>query len=88
MNWAIPENIQTGGRGWVGLRIYFLENPPGIFHFLTLPLEIPDKTKLNPRIFHKIVLDPVELPRPKTKTPANSTLFFLGQPWKFHFIFN
>ena len=22
--------------------------PPGIFHFFTLPLEIPDKTKLNP----------------------------------------
>ena len=29
---------------------------PGMFHFLTLTLEIPDKTKLNPWIFHKIVL--------------------------------
>ena len=30
--------------------------PSGIFHFFTLPLQIPDKTKLNPWIFHKIVL--------------------------------
>ena len=40
------------------LRIYFFENPPGIFRFFTLPLEILDKTKLNPWIFHKIVSDP------------------------------
>ena len=73
-----------------GVRIYFCENSPGIFHFFTLPLEIPDKTKLNPWIFHKIVLDPLEIPRPKTKTPRNFTfsLFFLGHPWKFHFVFN
>ena len=64
-------------KGGVGLRIYFCENSPGIFHFFTLPLEIPDKTKLNPWIFHKIVLDPLEIPRPKTKTHGNSTLFFL-----------
>ena len=38
--------------------------------------------------FHKIVLDPLVVPRPKTKTPGNSTLFFLGDPWKFHFVFN
>ena len=58
------------------------------FIFLTLPLEIPDKTKLNPWIFHKIVLDPLEIPRPKSKTPGNSTLVFFGHPWKLHFIFN
>ena len=29
------------------------------FIFFTLSLEIPDKTKLNPWIFHKIVLDPL-----------------------------
>ena len=84
IQWAIPEKIQTRGE----LRIYFFENYPGIFHFFTLPLEIPDKTKLSPWIFHKIVLEPLEIPRPKTKTPGNSTLFFLGHPWKFHFIFN
>ena len=72
-----------------GLRTYFFENPPaGIFHFFTLPLEIPHKTKLHPWKIHKIVLDPLEIPRPKIKTPGNSTLFFLGHPWKFHFVFN
>ena len=41
LEWAIPKKIKTGG-----LRIYFCENCPGIFHFFTLSLEIPDKTKL------------------------------------------
>ena len=71
--WAIAEKIQTEG-----LRI---ENSPEIFHFFTLPQEIPDKTKakLSPQIFHRIALDPLEIPRPKTKqSPGTSTLFFLG----------
>ena len=91
---------QTEGGGCVAsiyiyplkLRIYFFENPPGIFHFFTLPLEILDKTKLNPWIFHKIVLDPLEIPRPKNKDPwkfhiyflvtlGNSTSFLIN-PWK------
>ena len=64
--WAIPEKIQTGGFE----DILFRKSPC---------LEIPDR-KLNPWIFHKIVLDTLEIPRPKTKTPGagNSTLFFLG----------
>ena len=78
---------QVRGRG-VGLKIFFCENSPGIFHFFTLPLEIPDKTKLNPWMFHKIVLDPLEISRPKTKIHGNSTLFFLGHPSKLHFVFN
>ena len=41
----------------------------------------------NPWIFNKIVLDSLEIPRPKTKTPGNST-FFLGDPLKKHFVFN
>ena len=64
----------------VGLKKYFFKISLGISHFFTLFLEIPDKTKLNIWIFHKIVLDPLENPRPKTKTPGNST------PWKFHFV--
>ena len=83
IKWAIPEKIQIGG-----LRIYFYENPPVIFHFLLYPVEIPDKTKLNPWIFHETVWDSLEISRPKRKTPRNSTLFFLGHPWKFHFVFN
>ena len=31
-----------------GLRTYLFENPPRIFRFFTLLLEIPDKTKLSP----------------------------------------
>ena len=31
-----------------GLRTYLFENPPIIFRFFTLLLEIPDKTKLSP----------------------------------------
>ena len=72
---------------------------PGIFHFFTLPLEIPDKTQLKPWIFRKIVLDLLEVPRPKTKTPGleilhyfflitlgNSTSFLIN-PCKFHMLF-
>ena len=63
------------------LRIYLFENSPGIFHFFTLSLEIPDKARLNSWIFHKIVKN--------TKTPpGNSTSFFLGHPWKFRFVFD
>ena len=54
---------QTGG-----LRTYFIETPPGIFHFFILPMEIPEKTKLTPWKFHKFLLDPLEISRPKTKT--------------------
>ena len=45
--------------------------------FFTLPLEIPDKTMLNSWIFCKIVLDSLEILRPKKK-----------DPWKFHIIFS
>ena len=77
----IPEKIQVGV-----LRIYFSEEPPEVFFIL--PLEIPDKTKFSHWILHQIVLDSLEIPRPKTNTPGNSTLFFLGHSWKFHFVFN
>ena len=39
-----------------------------ILDFVTLPSEIPDKMKLQPWKFHKIVFHPLEFPRPKTKT--------------------
>ena len=72
------------GRGGDRLRTHFFENPRGSFHIFTLSLKISEKAQLNPWIFHKIVLDPLEIPRPKTKTPCNRTLFFLGYSWKFH----
>ena len=68
--------------------MYFFENHHGIFHCFTLHLEIPDKTKPHPWIFHKILLDALEIPKPKIKTPGNSAVFFLGHPWKFQFVFN
>ena len=84
---------------WGGLRIYFFEKPLEFFIFFTLPLEIPDKTQLKPWIFRKIVLDLLEVRRPKTKTPGleilhyfflitlgNSTSFLIN-PCKFHMLF-
>ena len=56
-----------------GLRTYFFERPPGIFHFFILPLEIPGKSKLHPWKLCKPALHPLEIPRSKAKTPGNST---------------
>ena len=51
-------------------------------YFIFLPLEIPGKTKLHSWKFYKVVLNPLKIPRSKTKCPGISTLFFLGHPWK------
>ena len=51
IQWAIPEE-----KNGAGLRTYFLENPPGIFHLFTLPQEFPDKSKLYPWKLFKTVL--------------------------------
>ena len=70
---------------------------PGVFHFFTLTLEIPDKTKPSPWIFHRIVLDPLEIPIQKTD-PWNfhiifswphfgNSILFLINPWKFYMLF-
>ena len=81
--------------------ILFLKNPWN-FSFFTLFLEIRDKfvfkVKLNPWKFHKIVSDPSEIPRPKTKTPLEiphcfffftlgNPTSFLGNPQKIHMLF-
>ena len=78
------QKIPKQRKGGDGLRTNFFENPGGSFHIFTLSLEISEKAQLSPWIFHKIVLDPLEIPRPKIKTPGNRTLFFLGYSWKFH----
>ena len=46
---------------------------PGIFRFFTLPLKFQTKQSFTLRNFL----------RPKTKTPGNSTWFFLDHLWKF-----
>ena len=56
------------------------------FVYLLYPLEIPDKSKLHPWTLWKPALHPLEIPRPKTKTPGDSTYFFLGHPWKLHML--
>ena len=58
--WAIPEELEEAR----------FEN---IFRFITLPLEIQNKTKLYPYEFHEIVLHPLEIPKPKITTYGNST---------------
>ena len=88
----------------------FLINPwksqifenPGIFHFFYFTSGSSRQNKAQPLagwIFHKIVLDPLEIPRPKTKTPGNSThiiyflvtlgnsTLFLINHWKVHMLF-
>ena len=82
--WAIPEKSKQEG-----LRIYFFENLPGIY-FLLYPWKFQAKHSSTPGIPQNsgLCLEPLEISRPKTKTPGNSTLFFLGHPWKFHFVFN
>ena len=59
------------------LRIYFFENPPVIFPFSTLPLEIPDKTNLNPWMFHKIVLNPLKFQGQQQRPLEIPHYFFL-----------
>ena len=80
-----------------GVETFFFETLSRIFMFFTLPLENPEITKLHPQKLHKIVLHPSDILRPKTKTPENSTCFFLIaprnsalfliNPWKFHLLF-
>ena len=41
--WAIPEKIQTGK-----VEDIVFWNPPGIFHFFTLPPDISDKESSTP----------------------------------------
>ena len=49
-----------------------------IYHFT--PLQIPDKMKLHPWKFHKIVLHPLEFPRSKAKTHGIPHDFFWITP--------
>ena len=49
------------------LRMYIFEETPGVSRFVTLPLEIPEKTKVHTKNFCTIVWHPLEIPAPKTK---------------------
>ena len=68
-----------GGGGVGGFKKYFFEKTLGIVRLVTLPLEIPDKTKLelNPWKSHKIVLEYKPIGNSKVKNQAH---------WKLHVI--
>ena len=94
------KTVGGGGRGVIELGHAFMKTPLELSIFFTLPLEIPDKTKLQPWKFHKFLL-PTSLGNSKTKnqnpwleiphyfflvTLGNSTLFLIN-PWKFYMLF-
>ena len=67
----------NGGWGW-GESPWNFSFSSGNSRQSSTPLDIPQDCVRS--------LGLLEIPRPKTKTPGNSTLFFLHHPWKFHFI--
>ena len=54
------------------MRTYFFVKAPGISRFVTLPLEIPCKTKLHRWKFRRIMLYLLEIPRLRSKTHGTS----------------
>ena len=86
--YSIPDKKTNRWVSYIGhisyqLAILFWKSP-GIIHFFTLPLEIPEKTKLHHWIFQKIVLDPLKFPQGQkpSKTPLeNSTYIFSAFSW-------
>ena len=98
MGYSIEKNEPNWGRGSWGW--YFSENPPGNFRFVTLPLEILEKTSFHPWKFTKIVWCSYPLGNSKVKnqgsqkfhmsfslsTLGNSASFFVD-PRNFHFFF-
>ena len=68
-----------------GLRTYFFEEPLEFFNFFTLPLEIPDKTKLHLWKFHNIALDSLGIPRPNHQNPLKFHIIFSWLPLEIPF---
>ena len=68
----------------VGEGVLYEQNPLSVPKVIgpqcLTPIGNPDKTTLRPWKFHRIVLQPLEIPKPKTKTHENSTRFFLDHP--------
>ena len=68
-----------GGSGYTFLKTWSFS------FFLLYSWKFQTKLSSNTGIFHKIVLDPLKIPRPKTKTPGNSTSVLINT-WKFHML--
>ena len=71
--------------------IPYLQIPLSLFHNFSFFYFIPTGNSrqnraplLHPWKFHKFLLDPVEIPRPKSKTLEIQYFFFLEHPLKFH----
>ena len=89
--WAIPEKKLNG------LRIYLFKKFAGIFHFFTLPLEIPDKTAQPLDIPQNCVRslgnsktkrkDTLEIPHYFFLVTLGNTTSFLINARKFHMLF-
>ena len=86
--------IAGGGRG----REYIFFGRKKVWSFVISSMEIPDKTKLHPWKFCKIVLHPLEISGPKTKHPCKfhmnfswsyprNSASFLINPWNNHIVF-
>ena len=80
--WTIPEKIQAGE-----IKDILCWKFSGIFRFVTLLLEILEKTKLHYWKFHKILLHPLMeiLVLSKYQYPWKLNMNFYYCPWKFHF---
>ena len=77
------------------LRIYFSENASGNFRFVTLSLEVLEKTSFHTTRFCKIVWHLLDIQKPRPMEiphdffldiPENSTSFLID-PWNFHMLF-
>ena len=72
-----------------GLEIIFWKAPE-IFRLFVYPWKFQTKQGFTRRNFSKLLVlhHSSEIVRPKTKTPGNSTWYFLDYTWKFHIVFN
>ena len=59
----------------------------GIFRFVTLPLEIPEKTSFYPWKFCKIVWCPLEIPNKFFFNTPGNCLSFLLDYWNIYMLF-
>ena len=85
MSYFWKKKKQRGG----AVEDILFQNPPGIFHFFTLPLEIPGKSKLHPWKLHKTLLHLTwKLQDSKYQDLWKLHIIFFLIPWKFHIIFD
>ena len=70
--WTIPEKLQTG---WV-VDVLFWNPPSGIFRFVTLSLEIPEKTSFHPLEILQSCVPRLGNPKVKNQDPRKFHISF------------